>query len=615
MGGSGKLVVIGGGHAGVEAAAAAARMGVATTLVTQQFEAIGQMSCNPSIGGIAKGHLVHEIDVFGGIMPRAADDTGIHFKVLNRSRGPAVRATRTQNDRNAYREAVRRRLERIPGLSLYQGTVREIVVHAGRVRAVRLLEGEELGCAAVVIAAGTFLDGRITIGDNAFSAGRANEPASLDLARQIREMGFTVLRLKTGTPMRLNADSIDFTHFSPQPGDEPPVPFSVYTRRRVRNRVVCHLGHTNVEVRRVIEENLHLSPLYSGRIDGIGPRYCPSIEDKIVKFPERDAHHIYLEPEGLNTREVYVNGLSSSLPVEVQRRILAAIPGLHQAVMMRPAYAIEYDAVQPTELKANLEARNVAGLFFAGQVNGTSGYEEAAAQGLMAGINAAVCLQDRPEVVLSRDQAYIGVMIDDIVHKGVDEPYRLFTSRAEYRLQLREDNAFERLGDLARSLGLMDARQHRKQSRRLDRLHTVLDKMAETRIHFDGESRSLLQLLKRPEFGLAQLERLWGEPLLSPYDLADASYIEAAVKYAGYIQIQREEIERLQRLSAQKIPPDLDYAEVNGLSIEIRQKLRRRRPPTLGDALRTPGVTPAAVMAIRIHLAMRRKPKSTGTAG
>jgi len=607
-----KLVVIGGGHAGVEAAAAAAKMGVPVILVTQQLESIGQMSCNPSIGGIAKGHLVHEIDMFGAIMPPAADETGIHFKVLNRSRGPAVRATRTQNDRSAYREAVRRRLEEIPGLSLYQGTARELVVQGGRIRAVRMVEGEMLACGAVVIAAGTFLDGKITIGENVFSAGRANEPPSLELAAQIRGMGFDVLRLKTGTPMRLHADSIDFSRFSPQPGDEPPIPFSILTRRRVRNRVVCHLGHTNPEVRRIILDNLERSPLYSGRIRGIGPRYCPSIEDKIVKFPQRDAHHIYLEPEGLNTREIYVNGLSSSLPVDVQRRILNAIPGLEKSVVMRPAYAIEYDAIQPTELTQSLESRKVAGLFFAGQVNGTSGYEEAAAQGLMAGINGAARILGGPEVILGRDQAYIGVMIDDIVRKGVDEPYRLFTSRAEYRLQLREDNAFERLGDLARSLGLMKPRLHGRMARRFGRLQAVLDEMRVNRIRYEGENHTLSQLLKRPGFSLREIEALWGGPLLRPLSLADASYIEAAIKYEGYIRIQREDAERLKRQSALEIPADFDYALVNGLSMEIRQKLERSRPATLGAALDIPGVTPAAVTAIRIYLVLMGKRKAAG---
>ncbi len=462
-----KVVVIGGGHAGIEAACAAARMGAEAVLLTMHLETIAQMSCNPSIGGIAKGHLVREIDALGGVMARAADATGIHFKVLNRSKGPAVRATRTQNDKAAYRLHLKDFVENVPGLSVFQGMAVGIVVRNGRACGVRLAEGEVLEADAVVICSGTFLGGRIFIGSASYAAGRANEPPSLELAENIRQLGFATLRLKTGTPMRLHADSIDWAKFSAQPGDEPPLPFSMYTRRPVQNRVLCFLGHTTPEVGRIVREHLHLSPLYSGKILGIGPRYCPSIEDKIVRFPGRERHHIYLEPEGLRNKEIYVNGLSSSLPIEVQKLILKAIPGLERAHMMRPAYAIEYDAIQPTQLLPSLESRSLANLFFAGQVNGTSGYEEAAGQGLMAGINAVLKARGEPPFVLERQEAYIGVMIDDIVQRGVDEPYRLFTARAEYRLQLREDNVFERLGDHALRLGLVSRADYGRQMRRL----------------------------------------------------------------------------------------------------------------------------------------------------
>ncbi len=465
-----KIVVIGGGHAGIEAACAAARMGADTVLLTMHLDTIAQMSCNPSIGGIAKGHLVREIDALGGVIGRAADATGIHFKVLNRSKGPAVRATRTQNDKSAYRQYLKEFLEHVPGLSVCQGLAAGIVVRNGRACGVRLAEGEVLDADAVVVGTGTFLGGRIFIGSASYAAGRANEPPSLELAACIRDLGFEVLRLKTGTPMRLHADSIDWAKFTPQPGDEPPLPFSMYTRRPVRNRVQCFLGHTTPEVGRIVRDHLHLSPLYSGKIQGIGPRYCPSIEDKIVKFPGRERHHFYLEPEGLRNQEIYVNGLSSSLPVDVQRLILQGhprpgagaddAPGLRHRVRRHPAHPARSPA---------WKAGRSANLFFAGQVNGTSGYEEAAGQGLMAGINAVLKVRGEAPFVLEREEAYIGVMIDDIVQRGVDEPYRLFTARAEYRLQLREDNVFERLGGHALRLGLVARADYDRQMRMLAR--------------------------------------------------------------------------------------------------------------------------------------------------
>jgi tRNA uridine 5-carboxymethylaminomethyl modification enzyme len=600
-----RVVVIGGGHAGIEAAFAAAKMGADAVLLTMHLETLAQMSCNPSIGGIAKGHLVREIDALGGAMARAADDTGIHFKVLNRSKGPAVRATRTQNDKVAYRNYLKNFLENIPRLTVYQAMAVEIVVKNGRACGVRLAEGEALEADAVVVCSGTFLGGRIFIGSASYPAGRANEPPSLQLAENIRALGFTTLRLKTGTPMRLHADSIDWAMFAPQPGDEPPQPFSMFTRRPMKNRVQCYLGHTTPAVGGVVRDHLHLSPLYSGKIQGIGPRYCPSIEDKVVKFPGRERHHFYLEPEGLRNKEIYVNGLSSSLPVAVQRMILKAIPGLDQARMMRPAYAIEYDAIQPTQLLATLESRQVGNLFFAGQVNGTSGYEEAAGQGLMAGVNAVLKARGEAPFVLDREEAYIGVMINDIVYSGVDEPYRLFTARAEYRLQLREDNVFERLGGHALRLGLVAQADHDREMRKLARRRLLIRKLAGTKAHFAGKTETLFQMLKRPEMTFAELEKLHGRPLLANKTLTDISYVEACVKYEGYIDIQKREVAKMKKLQKTVIPADLDFAGIDGLSTEMKQKLARVHPATLGEAARIPGVTPAAINALSIHLVLK----------
>ena len=600
-----KVIVIGGGHAGIEAAYAAARMGADTILLSMHLETIAQMSCNPSIGGIAKGHLVKEIDALGGIMPRAADATGIHFKVLNRSKGPAVRATRTQNDKIAYRNFLKRFLETVPHLDVYQAVADEIVVRGGKACGVRLSHGEVLDADAVILCSGTFLAGRVFIGSASYAAGRANEPPSLQLAENIRDLGFAILRLKTGTPMRLHADSIDWKHFARQPGDEPPLPFSMYTRAKVKNRVCCYLGHTNLGVARIIGENLHLSPLYSGKIQGVGPRYCPSIEDKIVKFPGRERHHFYLEPEGLDNKEIYVNGLSSSLPVEIQKKILQAIPGLDQARMMRPAYAIEYDAIQPTQLHASLESRPIANLFFAGQVNGTSGYEEAAGQGLVAGINAVLKVRGEAPFVPDRQEAYIGVMVDDIVRSGIDEPYRLFTARAEFRLQLREDNVFERLGGHALRLGLVSRRTHDREMGKLEKRRQLIEKLSVLKGHLDGRSETLFRILKRPGVTFDDLERLHPQPLLDRKTLSDVSYIEACVKYEGYIDIQKREVAKMRKMQKVAIPADLDFAVIEGLSTEMKQKLSRLRPGTLGDAARIPGVTPAAVNAISIHLTLK----------
>jgi tRNA uridine 5-carboxymethylaminomethyl modification enzyme len=602
-----KIIVVGAGHAGIEAAYACARMGAETILLTMHLETLAQMSCNPSIGGIAKGHLVKEIDVLGGIMPRCADATGIHFKVLNRSKGPAVRASRTQNDKIAYRNYMKSFLETVPGLTVYQGMGAEIEVLHGRASGVRLIEGDRLAADAVIVCAGTFLAGCIHIGAVSYAAGRANEPPALRLAENISDLGFAILRLKTGTPMRLHADSIDWSKFIPQPGDEPPVPFSMFSKGRVANRVLCHLGHTTQAAGAVVRDHLHLSPLYSGKIQGIGPRYCPSIEDKIVKFAGKERHHFYLEPEGLRNKEIYVNGLSSSLPVDVQKKILQAIPGLDRARMMRPAYAIEYDAIQPSQLRQSLESRQVENLFFAGQVNGTSGYEEAAAQGLMAGINAVLKVRGEAPFVLGRDEAYIGVMVDDIVGHGVDEPYRLFTARAEFRLQLREDNVFERLGRYSLRLGLIPPADHAREMRRLERRRRVIARLAGMRGRWNDKTESYVQLLKMPEMTFDKLEMLHGQPLLKKKTLTDVSYIEARIKYEGYVTIQKREVARMQKMKQTPIPAGLDFTGIDGLSTEIRQKLIQVRPATLGEAARIPGVTPAAINAISIHLTVKHR--------
>jgi tRNA uridine 5-carboxymethylaminomethyl modification enzyme len=604
-----RIIVIGAGHAGIEAAYAVSKMGCEAVLVTIHLETIGQMSCNPSVGGIAKGHLVREIDAMGGIMPRAADVTGIHFKILNRSKGPAVRATRTQNDKIEYRNFMKEFLETTPNLTVYQSVASELVIKNDKVVGVRFLEGNQLDADAVIITSGTFLNGKIYIGKTVYDAGRSNEPPSTHLAENIKDLGFETLRLKTGTPMRLHKDSIQWERFDPQPGDEPPSPFSMFTRVKVKNKIVCYLGHTSPEVRTVINDNLHRSPLYSGVIEGIGPRYCPSIEDKIVKFPHRETHHFYLEPEGVHNKEVYVNGLSSSLPVSVQHLILKAIPGLDSAIMMRPAYAIEYDAIKSTQLKHTLESTLAEHLYFAGQVNGTSGYEEAGAQGMMAAINAVLKLNEKEPFILGRDEGYAGVLIDDIVTKGVDEPYRLFTSRAEYRLQLREDNAFERLSHYALQMGLLDEKLYLKEERKLKKRQKVIRQLETAKAKFKGRGYPLRHLLKMPEMNFEKLEELHGQPIIKNKTLTDISYIEATVKYEGYIKIQEQNIARFKNLAKIKLGDDFDYTPISGLSTEVRQKLIRHKPANLAKALKIPGVTPAAINTISIYLTISSKKK------
>jgi tRNA uridine 5-carboxymethylaminomethyl modification enzyme len=600
------VIVVGAGHAGCEAAAAAATMGLKTCLVTIHLDTIAQMSCNPAIGGLAKGHLVREIDALGGLMGLVADETAIQFRLLNRSRGGAVQAPRAQCDKAAYRLTMKRRLELLPNLTVFQGIAAEVVISRSTAKGIRTLDGASIFGKAVILTPGTFLNGLIHIGLESYPAGRANEPPSVALAEQLKRLGLRSLRLKTGTPMRLDRDTIDWTKFTPQAGDEAPVAFSYRTVSRLQNKVLCHLGHTNAGTHAVIRRNLDKSPLYGGRITGIGPRYCPSIEDKVVKFPHRSRHQFFLEPEGIDTTEVYVNGLSSSLPFEVQREILSTIPGLDTAKVLRPAYGIEYDAVSPTELLPTLETREFRKLYLAGQINGTSGYEEAAAQGLMAGINAALSLRKKPPFILRRDEAYIGVLIDDLVSTGVDEPYRLFTSRAEHRLLLRVDNADARLMKYGRSLGLIPDGVWRLRSEKERRTAAMKAYLKVTRRKLgSGETSTLFDLMKKPGIGVKDVLKYGHPPEELSYE--EERFIESEAKYEGYIRKQEREIVKAGRADSMKIPAGIDFRSVSGLTREAVEKLSERRPATLGEARKIPGITPAAVQNIGLHLEIQTK--------
>ncbi len=621
------VIVVGGGHAGTEAAAAAARMGARTLLLSQSLEALGQMSCNPAIGGIGKGHLTREIDALGGLMARAIDRAGIHFRILNASKGPAVRATRAQADRVLYRQAIRCLLDAQPNLSLFQQSVDDLIVEGDRVIGVVTRLGVKFYAPTVVLTVGTFLGGRIHVGQSSHSGGRAGDPASIRLADRLREMPFRVGRLKTGTPPRIDGRTVDFSVMAEQHGDDP-VPVFSFLGRRVEHprQVPCHLTKTTAATHDIIRAALDRSPLYTGAIDGVGPRYCPSIEDKITRFADKDSHQIFVEPEGLTSTELYPNGISTSLPFDAQRAFIATIPGFEAAEITQPGYAIEYDYFDPRDLRPTLETRAIGGLFFAGQINGTTGYEEAGAQGLLAGINAALAVQEKPAWTPQRHEAYIGVLVDDLITRGTQEPYRMFTSRAEYRLLLREDNADLRLTETGYQLGLVDAQRWQFFSTKREHLERETARLAGVLVrpsdldeaqqaNLGGpmkREQKALELLKRPELSYRALTdiKTVGRRKTDPTESIEMSeqiesQVEIEARYSGYVLRQQQEIDRARHNEQISLPDDLDYAGVRGLSNEIRQKLGTTRPATLGQATRISGMTPAAIAVLLVHLKKR----------